>query len=70
MSNGNHNNVIGSNQNLSKYTMDKGLNGISGGNDKNTMKNFFTTPGISNESRKMNTEDIFTQNKNKQNQIF
>ena len=26
MSNGNLNNMIGSNQNLSKYTMDKGIN--------------------------------------------
>jgi len=50
--------------------MEKSLNKISGANENMKTKNFFMTPGISNDSRKMNTEDIFTQNKIKHDTVF
>ena len=56
--------MIGSHGKISNYSIDKSLNNISG-NENAKMKNFFMTPGITNESRKMNQEDIFTQNKHK-----
>jgi hypothetical protein len=59
--------VIGSHGNISKYSVDKSLNNISGNGEQVNakMKNFFMTPGITNDRKMMNQEDIFTQNKHK-----
>jgi len=49
---------------MANYSIDKSLNNISSNNDDGKIKNFFMTPGINNDSRKMNNDDIFTTNKN------
>jgi hypothetical protein len=40
--------------------MDKSLNNISATNGDPKLKNFFMTPGIPNDNRKITNEDIFT----------
>lgn len=56
--------MLGSHDKMANYSIDKSLNNISSNNDDGKIKNFFMTPGINNDSRKMNNDDIFTANIN------